>query len=95
MQVLSLVQATLGVLSLLGVVAVLVVLLANGEGAEYSIVIFFVLLISCIPVGMPVVVGTVLAIGAREMAAEKALVNRWAPLRRACLSVFWGCQAKI
>lgn len=30
------------------------------------------------PVGMPVVTTTVLAIGAREMAKEKALVNRCA-----------------
>lgn len=77
LQVLGLVKVILGVISVVGVIAVLIVLLVNGEGAEYSVVICFVLLVSCIPIGMPVVVGTVLAIGAREMAAEKALVNRY------------------
>lgn len=36
----------------------------------------FIVLASTIPIGMPVVVGAVLAVGAREMVAEKAIVSR-------------------
>ena len=38
--------------------------------------IAFIVLASTIPIGMPVVVGAVLAVGAREMVAEKAIVSR-------------------
>ena len=51
MQVLGLVQITIGVLSVLGVLVILIVNLTRGEGAEYSIVTFFVLLVCTIPVG--------------------------------------------
>ena len=36
----------------------------------------FIILASTIPIGMPVVIGAVLAVGAREMVAEKAIVTR-------------------
>ncbi len=51
-------------------------LLGRGDAAGYSVVIAFVILVSAMPVGMPVVTTTVLAIGAREMARHKAIVNR-------------------
>lgn len=51
LQILGLVQITIGILSFAGVLVILIVNLTRGEGAEYSIVIFFVLLICCIPVG--------------------------------------------
>ena len=38
--------------------------------------IAFIILASTIPIGMPVVTGAVLAVGAREMVAEKAIVTR-------------------
>lgn len=50
-QILGLVQITIGILSFAGVLVILIVNLKRGEGAEYSIVIFFVLLICCVPVG--------------------------------------------
>lgn len=34
------------------------------------------ILVSVVPIGMPVVTGAVLAAGAREMAQEKAIVSR-------------------
>ena len=36
----------------------------------------FVIFVSVVPIGMPVVTGAVLAAGAREMAAERAIVSR-------------------
>lgn len=51
LQVLGLVQLTLGIISFIGVLVILIVLLTRGEGTEYSIVTFFVLLICCVPVG--------------------------------------------
>lgn len=41
------------------------------------------ILVSVVPIGMPVVVGAVLAAGAREMAQEKAIVSRCAALHGA------------
>lgn len=38
--------------------------------------IAFIILAATIPIGMPVVTGAVLAVGAREMVAEKAIVTR-------------------
>lgn len=40
--------------------------------------IAFVVYVSVVPIGMPVVTGAVLAAGAREMVAEKAIVSRQA-----------------
>lgn len=76
MQVLN--HASMGVatVAILGVIVILIVLLARGASAGYSIVTAFVVLTSTIPIGMPVVTTTVLAVGAREMAKEKAIVNR-------------------
>lgn len=51
MQILGLVQVTIGVLSFAGVLVILIINLTRGEGAEYSVVTFFVLLVCCIPVG--------------------------------------------
>jgi H+-transporting ATPase len=79
-QVLGAVQIAVGVIAFLSVVAILAVLLARGEEAGYSVVIAMVILVSTVPVGMPVVTTTVLAVGAREMAKEKAIVNRLSAL---------------
>ena len=35
------------------------------------------ILVSVMPIGLPVVTGAVLAVGAREMVKEKAIVSRW------------------
>ena len=42
--------------------------------------IAFVILVSVVPIGMPVVTGAVLAAGAREMARERAIVTRLSAL---------------
>ena len=77
MQVLNRAQATVGVISTIGVAIILIVLLTRGASAGYSIVTSFVILTTAIPVGMPVVTTAVLAVGARGMAKEKAIVSRW------------------
>lgn len=51
MQVLGRVQLVLGLISFLGVIVILIVLLARGEEAGYSIVISMVILVSTVPVG--------------------------------------------
>jgi H+-transporting ATPase len=79
-QVLCAVQIVIGVIAFLAAAAILIVLLVRGEQAGYSVVIVMVILVSTVPVGMPVVTTTVLAVGAREMAREKAIVNRLSAL---------------
>lgn len=79
-QVLGRVQLILAVISFIMVIIILAVLLSRGDGVGYSIVISIVVLVSVVPIGMPVVTTTVLAVGAREMAKEKALVNRLSAL---------------
>ncbi|EIE22120.1 P-type ATPase [Coccomyxa subellipsoidea C-169] len=79
-KVLSRVTLAIGALALAGVICIMATLLGRGDAAGYSVVIAFVILASTVPVGMPVVTGTVLAIGAREMARHKAIVNRLASL---------------
>lgn len=71
----------LGLLSLVICVVILVVLIAGkGASVEYAIVTAMVIFVSVVPIGMPVVTTTVLAVGAREMASEKAIVTRCAYL---------------
>ena len=50
LQVISKVTIALGAVSFLAVLAILIVLLARGEPASYSTVVFFVVLVSVIPV---------------------------------------------
>lgn len=79
-QVLGRVSAGLGLLGLVGCLAILGVMLGRDYSTEESLVIFFVILVSCVPIGMPVVTGAVLAVGAREMARENAIVSRLSAL---------------
>ena len=88
MQVLNRVSLAIAVVAVIGVVIILGALLGRGDSPGYSVVIAFVILVSSVPIGMPVVTTTVLAVGAREMAKQKAIVNRqafsvWSLLRHA------------
>lgn len=76
LQVLNRVCLLIALIALLGVIAIFAVLMARGEGAGYSIVTCFVIYLAALPIGMPVVTTAVLAIGARQMAKEKAIVSR-------------------
>ena len=75
-QVLQRVSLVLGAVALVGCLCIMAALLGRGDSAGYSVVIAVVVLVSTIPVGMPVVTATVLAVGARDMARHKAIVNR-------------------
>ena len=77
-QVLNRVSLAIAFVAVIGVVIILGSLLGRGDSPGYSVVIAFVILVSSVPVGMPVVTTTVLAVGAREMAKQKAIVNRQA-----------------
>lgn len=55
--------------------------------------IAFVVYVSVVPIGMPVVTGAVLAAGAREMVAEKAIVSRREPAAGALPGV--RCRACV
>ncbi|KAK9806555.1 hypothetical protein WJX73_000387 [Symbiochloris irregularis] len=79
-KVLNRAQLGVGFITVIGIIVILVVLLARGASAGYSIVTSFVLLTAAIPVGMPVVTTAVLAVGARGMAKEKAIVARLSSL---------------
>ena len=76
-QVLNRLSAALAIISFLGVLIIFLVLLV-GRGAPwgYSLVTAFVIFVSSVPIGIPVVTTTVLAVGARKMANEKAIVAR-------------------
>jgi magnesium-transporting ATPase (P-type) len=50
-----------------------------------------VILVAVVPIGMPVVVGAVLAAGAREMAQEKAIVSRCPALAVSLRCIVLGC----
>lgn len=77
LQVLGQVSAALGVVALLVTATIMIVMIAGrNDSVEYAIVTAFVIFVAVVPVGMPVVTTTVLAVGAREMAAEKAIVTR-------------------
>lgn len=56
----------------------LVLLVGRNAPAGYALVTAFVIFVSSVPIGIPVVTTTVLAVGARQMAKEKAIVARWA-----------------
>jgi H+-transporting ATPase len=68
----------IGLIALVGVLCIFGALVGRGDSVGYAVVISFVILVSTIPIGMPVVTTTVLAVGAREMARQKAIVNRCA-----------------
>lgn len=55
-------------------------MLTRGDGAGYSVSTTFVIFVSVVPIGMPVVTAAVLAVGAREMVREKAIVTRLSAL---------------
>lgn len=79
-KVMSKMTITLAIASFLGVVSIFITLLARSEPVGYSFTIFFVIFVSVVPIGMPVVTTTVLAIGAQEMIREKAIVSRLSAL---------------
>ncbi len=89
-QVLQRVSLVLGAVALVGCLCILAALLGRGDSAGYSVVIAVVVLVSAIPIGMPVVTATVLAVGARDMARHKAIVNRYSFTPFHLLSVFWS-----
>ena len=65
-------------MSFAGVLVIFLVLLVGRKaGAGYSLVTAFVIFVSSVPSGIPFVTTTVLAVGARQMAKEKAIVARW------------------
>lgn len=70
-------SAFLAAVSFFGVLIIfLVLLVARDAGVGYSLVTAFVIFVSSVPIGIPVVTTTVLAVGARQMAKEKAIVSR-------------------
>lgn len=78
-QVLNRLSAALAFITFAGVLIIfLVLLVGRNAGAGYSLVTAFVIFVSSVPIGIPVVTTTVLAVGARQMAKEKAIVARWA-----------------
>lgn len=79
-KVLGRVSAGLGILAAFGCITIFIRMITAGRGAEESLVTFFVVLVSTVPIGMPVVTAAVLAVGAREMAREKAIVSRLSAL---------------
>ena len=84
LQVLNRLSAALAFISFAGVLIIfLVLLVGRNAGAGYSLVTAFVIFVSSVPIGIPVVTTTVLAVGARQMAKEKAIVTRWVS---SCLS---------
>lgn len=75
-------SAFLAAVSFFGVLVIfLVLLVARDAGVGYSLVTAFVIFVSSVPIGIPVVTTTVLAVGARQMAKEKAIVSRWVHVR--------------
>ncbi|KAI3423925.1 hypothetical protein D9Q98_009759 [Chlorella vulgaris] len=78
--VLGRVNVALGVLGAAGCLAILGDIIGRTGDIGLAFVTAFVILVSVVPIGMPVVVGAVLAAGAREMAQEKAIVSRLSAL---------------
>ena len=76
MQVLNQVSIALAVFAFLLVVGIFVAAILRDKGVGYAFIISSVIFVSVVPIGIPVVTGTVLAVGAREMAKEKAIVSR-------------------
>ncbi len=95
MQVLNRVSLAIAVVAVIGVVIILGALLGRGDSPGYSVVIAFVILVSSVPIGMPVVTTTVLAVGAREMAKQKAIVNRSVPFLEALQGQFRHVSADM
>ena len=86
LQVLNRLSIAIAILSFFGVLVIfLVLLVGRGASAGYAIVTAFVIFVASVPVGMPVVTTTVLAVGARQMAKEKAIVARCPTLRMLCM----------
>ena len=85
-------SAALAFITFAGVLIIfLVLLVGRNAGAGYSLVTAFVIFVSSVPIGIPVVTTTVLAVGARQMAKEKAIVARWAFLSlHAVPTGVWG-----
>ena len=80
MQVLTKASLALAMLAFAGVLVIfLVLLVGRGAPVGYALVVSSVIFAAAVPIGMPVVTTTVLAVGAREMAKEKAVVSRCAP----------------
>lgn len=80
-KVLGRVSAGLGIVAAIGVLVMFCVMITSPDlGAEECLVIAFVVLVSTVPIGMPVVVAAVLAVGAREMVRENAIVSRLSAL---------------
>lgn len=78
--VLGRVGGAIGVLAAGGCITILAVIIARFDDVGYAFAIAFIILAATIPIGMPVVTGAVLAVGAREMVAEKAIVTRLSAL---------------
>ena len=76
MQVLQQVSVALAVYAFLLVIGIFVAAIVRDKGVGYAFIISSVVYVSVVPIGIPVVTGTVLAIGAREIAKEKAIVSR-------------------
>eukprot|EP00899_Mesostigma_viride_P028511 jgi/Mesvir1/8845/Mv02741-RA.1 len=65
------------VLGAVTVVAIFFVLLFRDDfGVNIAVKTAFTILVAVVPVGMPVVTATMLAVGAKELAREKAIVSR-------------------
>ncbi|KAK9819692.1 hypothetical protein WJX72_001191 [[Myrmecia] bisecta] len=79
-KVLNRVSVAMAIVALVFVLIILLVLLIRGAPIGYVVVTVFVIFVAVVPIGMPVVVGTVLALGARELASEKAIVSRLSAL---------------
>ncbi|GAQ86611.1 hypothetical protein KFL_003000045 [Klebsormidium nitens] len=79
--VLNQVSIAVAVISFFAVLVIVIVLLVDQDASpSYAVVTAFVIFVAAVPVGMPVVTTTVLAFGAREMAAERAIVTRLSAL---------------
>eukprot|EP00898_Chlorokybus_atmophyticus_P001625 jgi/Chlat1/2463/Chrsp171S02344 len=74
--VLDAVSKALGVIGATFILIIVIVLLTRDEEPGNAIVTGFIIFVSVVPIGMPVVTTTVLAVGARELANEKAIVSR-------------------
>lgn len=75
----------IAIIAFMGVLVIfLVLLVGRGASAGYALVTAFVIFVSSVPIGMPVVTTTVLAVGARQMAKEKAIVARCAMFCMLC-----------
>ncbi|KAK9817909.1 hypothetical protein WJX72_004165 [[Myrmecia] bisecta] len=79
-KVLNRVSVAMAGIALIGVLIIMAVLFARNRPAGYIVVTVFVIFVAVTPIGMAVVTTTVLALGARELAKEKAIVSRLSAL---------------